>query len=105
MSARFFGDLCDEVDIPTNGTLSRVVHSDDAVRLVLFGFDGGQELTEHTAALPVIIQVLTGTVTISLTEVSHRMRPGAWLQLDAHEPHSVVADEPARIALTMIRSG
>ncbi len=42
-------DLASRADIPEAGTLSRVLHNDDRVRLVLFAFDAGQELTEHTA--------------------------------------------------------
>ncbi|NND03248.1 MAG: hypothetical protein HKN91_10715, partial [Acidimicrobiia bacterium] len=51
-AATVFRDLAAEVEIPTEGTLSKVIYKDDQVRLVLFAFDAGQELTEHTAAIP-----------------------------------------------------
>ena len=45
-------DLTDAVAIPDNGTLSRVLYADEHIRLVVFGFDRGQELTDHTAGVP-----------------------------------------------------
>ena len=41
-------DLLKEVEIPPNGTLSRTLYRDDNVKIVLFGFAGGQELSQHT---------------------------------------------------------
>ncbi len=41
---------------PESGTLSRTLHSDDDVRVVVFGFAEGEELTEHTSSRPAVIQ-------------------------------------------------
>ncbi len=98
-------DLVGAADIPPEGTLSRVVASEGPVRAVVFAFDRGQELTEHTASVPVIIQVLTGSLTVTVDGASHSMTPSTWLYLAAGEPHSVAADEPSRMLLTMIRGG
>ena len=65
---KFFGeqievpDLPAEIEIPREGTLSRVLYRDDRIRLVAFGFDVGQELTEHTAGSPAIVQGVTGRI-------------------------------------------
>ena len=75
------------------------------VRVVAFGFDRGQELTEHTASVPVIVQVLTGSLTVTVGGESHRMAPSSWMYLDPREPHSVFAEEPSRMLLTMVRGG
>ena len=96
-------NLISEVEIPVDGTLSRVLAKHGVVRLVVFAFDENQELTEHTAGVPVIIQVLSGAVTISVGGEDHLMSPASWLFLDADVPHSVTAHEPARLLLTMIR--
>ena len=37
-------NLLNELEIPKDGTLSRTLHRDDRVKIVLFGFAGGQEL-------------------------------------------------------------
>ena len=53
-----FTDLAAELAIPDDGTLSRTLYQDDQLRLVGFAFAEGQELTEHTSALAVVIQVV-----------------------------------------------
>lgn len=98
-------DLVGATDIPSDGTLSRVVAGEGSVRVVVFAFDRGQELTEHTASVPVIVQVLTGLLTVTVDGESHRMTPSSWIYLEAREPHSVFAEEPSRMLLTMVRSG
>jgi quercetin dioxygenase-like cupin family protein len=97
-------DLVDEVAIPRDGTLSRVVYKDDNLRLVLFGFDTGQELTEHTASVPAIIQLISGHMTATLGGDTVPLHPGSWLHMPAHLPHSVFAVEPSVMLLTMLRT-
>lgn len=105
MTTVFIEDVPSEVEIPADGTLSRVLAKEGPVRLVVFGFDAGQELTEHSAGAPVVIQVLTGSVTLVVGDEEHEMSPSAWLYLDAGVPHSVMAHEPSRLQLTLIRCG
>jgi hypothetical protein len=45
----FFADLAAKVQPPSDGTLSRTLYQDDRLKVVLFGFAAGQELSEHTA--------------------------------------------------------
>jgi quercetin dioxygenase-like cupin family protein len=95
--------LTDEVEITSDATISKVLTKDGPLRLVLFAFDEGEELTEHTASVPVVIQVVSGSLTVEASGERHRLDPDSWLYLEANEPHTVVADEPARMLLTMIR--
>jgi quercetin dioxygenase-like cupin family protein len=104
MSHVLFADLNTEVEIPADGTLSRVLSNEGQVRLVLFAFDRGQELTEHSSSLPAIVQVISGTLTVEAGGERHRLTPQSWLYLEPGESHSVFADEPARMLLTLIRS-
>ena len=53
-------DVAALVDVAPESTVSRTVMGAEGARLVLFAFDAGQELTEHTAAVPVLLQVLRG---------------------------------------------
>ncbi|MGF1667232.1 MAG: cupin domain-containing protein [Acidimicrobiia bacterium] len=96
-------DLAGTVEIPSEGTLSRVVAKPGPVRLVMFAFDQGQELTEHTASVPVVLQVVSGRLVVTVDGDRHVLTPSAWLYLDADQPHSVFAEEPSRLLLTMIR--
>jgi len=95
------GHLLDEVEIPENGTLSRVVFSGDGLRVVLFAFDEGQELTDHTASVPAVIQVIKGRLGLTLGDDTVEIRADSWVHMDAHLPHAVVALEPSVLILTL----
>ena len=102
-AATVIADLVSEVDIPKDGTLSRVLFKDDNLRLVLFAFDTDQELTEHTASMPAIVQVISGRARLDLGEETITAIPGSWIHMPAHLPHSVLALEPTVLLLTLIR--
>lgn len=95
-------DLLKEVEIPEEGTLSRVVYKDDAIRVVVFAFDEGQELTDHTAAKPAIVQVISGRITLDLDGTPVDLEPGSWVRMEANLIHAVVALEPSVMLLTLL---
>lgn len=103
MSHTLITDLPGRAEVPERGTLSRVLHDDGRLRLVLFAFDEGQELTEHTASVPAVLQVVSGRFRVTAGGEAFAMGPDAWLLLDAQEAHSLVAEEPSRLLLTMFR--
>ena len=102
---RLVESLEDEVAAQPQSTVSKVVVRDGPLRLVMFAFDAGEELTEHTATVPVVLQVLTGAVSVEAGGDRVQLLAGGWLFLEANEPHSVVADEPTKMLLTMVRTG
>lgn len=101
--ATTIANLTDEIEIPQDGTLSRVLFKDDDIRLVLFGFDTGQELTEHTASMPALLQIVSGRARLELGNEVVTAGPGSWVHMPAHLPHSVLAQEPTVMLLTLIR--
>ena len=96
-------DLLGEVDIPRDGTLSRVVHKSDRIRLVVFAFDTDQELTEHRSASAAIAQVPQGRIDFTVGGETHEMTPSSWLYMDPDESHSLVAREPSILLLTLLK--
>lgn len=95
--------LLEEVQIPTDGTLSRVIFKDDEIRLVVFAFDAGQELTDHTAGVSAIIQVVRGRLALTLGEVRTEIGPSGWVHMEPHLSHAVLALEPTVMLLTLVR--
>jgi quercetin dioxygenase-like cupin family protein len=95
-------DLASLVDVSTDATVSRTVLKAEGVRLVLFSFDAGQELSEHTAAMPVLLQVLDGRLTVASGGRTVELVPGGVVHLPTRAPHTVVALEPTRMLLTML---
>lgn len=101
MAAHFIPDVVADVSIPENGTLSKALYS-DSVRLVVFTFDTGQQLTEHTTPRPAILQVHQGRLELEAGGKTNVGTPGSWLYLDPGEPHSVTAREPSVLLLTLL---
>jgi len=95
-------DLAALAAVAEDSTVSRTVVKAEGMRLVLFAFDAGQELTEHTAAVPVLVQALDGAFDLTADGRTVQLRPGDVVHLRTRVPHAVVACEPGRLLLTMI---
>jgi len=95
-------DLRSEVTVPKDGILSRTVHSGAGLTLTLFGFDAGQELTEHTSSRAAVIEILDGEAEVVLDGDVHRLTSGAWIAMPPGMTHAIRAVTPLRMALTLL---
>ena len=95
-------NLLQEVEIPQDGTLSRTLHRDDRVKIVLFGFAGGQELSQHTAAVPAILQIVNGDARVTLDGEEKELSAGSWVFMEANLPHAIYARTDVIMLLTML---
>jgi quercetin dioxygenase-like cupin family protein len=95
-------NLLNELEIPKDGTLSRTLHRDDRVKIVLFGFAGGQELSQHTASVPAIIEILSGEARVTLDGEEKELSRGSWVFMEANLPHAVYAKSDVVMLLTML---
>ena len=97
----FIEDLASLIDIQEEATVSRTVLREDGLRAVLFGFDKDQALSEHTAAMPVTIQVLEGKLRVGGEGREIELTTGGVVYLSARLPHTVYAVEPSKMLLQM----
>lgn len=97
----FIEDLASLIDIQEEATVSRTVLREDGLRAVLFGFDKDQALSEHTAAMPVTIQVLEGKLRVGGEGREIELTAGGIVYLSARLPHTVYAVEPSKMLLQM----
>jgi|GEM_PF-160485 len=95
-------DLAELVEVQPEATVSRTVVRADGVRVVLFAFAAGQVLTEHTAAMPVLLQVVEGHLRVDAAGRVADLRPGDLIHLDTRLPHAVEAMEDSKLALLML---
>ncbi len=93
------------VEVPAVGTLSRTLHADGDVRVVVFGFAAGEELTEHTSTRPAVIQVLRGRLELTLAGARVMAEEGTWVHMGAGLRHAVRAETPAVMLLTLLTTG
>lgn len=101
----FFADLAAEAKPVARGIHSQTLYDGPDVRLVLFAFAPGEELSEHTAARPAVVHVLDGEGDAVLGGEPHALEPGTWFRMPARMPHSILARTPLRLALYLLPAG
>lgn len=96
-------NLLDLVAYQPGAVVSRVIMKQKTGNVSLFAFAAGQELSEHTAPFDALVQVLEGTVDITIAGQAHPTRAGEIILMPAHQPHALKAQTPMKMVLTMIR--
>lgn len=90
------------IEVAPDATVSRTVLKGEGARVVLFAFDAGQELSEHTAAVPILLQVLDGRLRVGAGGEQVELTLGGMVHIGSRVPHDVLAMEPSRMILTML---
>lgn len=100
----FFTDLAAQLPaVPADSILSRTVFQDDHLKAIVFKFAPGQELSEHTAAVPAIVHILAGEATLTLGPDAYPVTVGAWAHMPPHLAHSIKAQTPVVMLLLMLK--
>ena len=98
--------LTEAVQTAPAGIVSRTVLSADDVRVVLFSFAEGQELTAHTNRRRALVQILDGECDFQFGGKWHRLAAGNLLHLPPNDPHAVRAGAgPFSMLLTLCADG
>ncbi len=103
-SFTYFERFEDIADLPNDGILSRTILNEPALRLVLFHFAKGQELTDHTSATPAVIQIISGEVHLRLGDEMREAHPGTMVYMPANVNHGVFAKTNTTMLLHMLKS-
>ena len=99
----FFEQIDQQItEIPPDSIVSRTLHNTPELKVILFGFAPGQELSEHTAARPAILHFLRGEARLTLGEDAYTVTAGAFVQMPAQLPHSVLAETEVVMLLLML---
>jgi len=104
MDYRYIASMAAEVAPPPDGILSRTLHDDDRLRVVLFGFSEGQQLSEHTASVPAVLHLLEGEAVLKLGQDEIQAKAGAWAYMRPKLPHGIVAKTPLILLLLMLKA-
>ena len=99
----YISELTKEVNIPANGILSRTIYNDDRLKVIVFGFDRGQELSAHTAPMPAVLHILQGEARLTLGADSLEARAGAWVHMPPQLEHGILAKTPVVMLLMMLK--
>ena len=88
--------------IQPDSIVSRTFYKDEQIKGILFGFDTGQELSEHTSSQAAIIQIVQGEATLTLGEDRHELSAGSWIHMPPRLKHSVYAKTALVMLLLML---
>ncbi len=98
----YVGDLAAQIpELQPDSIISRTIYTDDQIKVILFAFAPGQELSEHTASVPATLHFLEGEAQLILGEDEHEAMPGTWVHMPAKLPHSVYANALVKMLLIM----
>jgi quercetin dioxygenase-like cupin family protein len=98
----YFPDLAGEAPHVSRGIHSQTLCDGPDLRLVLFAFAPGEELSEHTAARPAVVHVLDGEGDAIVGGEPRALAPGTWFRMPAGMAHSIHARTPLRMALYLL---
>ena len=98
-----YRDLATELTIQVGSTISKTLYQDDSLKVVLFGFDAGQELSEHTAAVPAVLHVIEGHATVTLADQAFEAHANSFVHMAAKLPHSIKAHQPTKMLLMLLK--
>jgi quercetin dioxygenase-like cupin family protein len=97
-----FLDLAQEAQSPDKGILSRTLFNADRLKVVVFGFAQGEELSEHTAPMPAVLHFLQGEAKLTLGDDRHEAKPGTWVHMPTGLRHSIQAKTPVVMLLLLL---
>lgn len=83
-----FGDIIQASDA---GIVSRTLLQSPELRVVLFTFAEGQELTPHTSRRRALVHIIDGSCDFFYADAWHRLEAGAFLHMPPDHLHAVKA--------------
>jgi quercetin dioxygenase-like cupin family protein len=95
--------LADLVQYAEGSIVSRAIAQRPVGSLTLFAFDEGQALSEHTAPFDALVQVLDGSVELTIGGKAVLAEAGQSVLMPANVPHAVNARRRFKMLLSMIR--
>ncbi|HNY01878.1 MAG TPA: cupin domain-containing protein [Bacteroidales bacterium] len=93
----------EKVDYSPEGIISKRVIDRPVGTVTLFSFDEGQRLSTHSAPYDAMVQVIEGTVEITINDQPFTLVGGETIIMPAGIPHALLAKEKFKMVLTMIK--
>ncbi len=91
-------------EIQAEGVVSRTVTNTPAFKATLFGFDAGQELTEHQTPQPALLHFISGEFDLTLGGEAQTASAGSWLYMPPNLAHALRARSAGRFLLVILKT-
>ncbi len=92
------------VDYQSGSIVSREILKGATGKVMVFAFDQGEGLSEHTSPFNALVQMIEGEAEITISGQPHRVKEGELILMPAQQPHALKAVQRFKMILTMIRS-
>lgn len=96
-------DMSGMIEYAAGGVISKQVLKNDSGNITLFSFDKGQGLSEHTAPFDAVVEILDGEAEITIAGKRLSLTAGQSVIMPADIPHALLAKQPFKMLLTMIK--
>jgi quercetin dioxygenase-like cupin family protein len=96
-------DLAASIEYSPEGIISRQIVRNNAGNVILFSFDEGQLLSEHTAQFDVIIHILEGEANVIIDRKENILTTGEAVIMPANVPHALKAVKKFKMILITIK--
>ena len=94
--------LAEDLPIIKESTTSRVVVTNDLIRVVQFTFDAGELLTAHSSPRAGVVQLLEGEMSFTIGEDERTLHTADTVYLAPGQEHALTAITPCRLSLVMV---
>ena len=99
----FFQEMDLELpEIPPDSIVSRTIYQDEKIKVILFGFAPGQELSEHTSTMIALLHFLRGEASLTLGQDQKEAQAGTWVRIAPNLSHSIQAHSALTLLLVLI---
>ena len=94
-------DLKKEMNFVPGGIASRTIRRDRNAKTVLFYFDAGQQLSEHTATVAATMHFVEGRARVKLGRRWRNAGPDTWIAMEPGLAHAITAKTKLVMLLTL----
>lgn len=92
------------VEYQEKAIVSKEIIKKDTGTITVFAFDEGEGLSEHTAPFDAMVQILDGTLELTIDRELYELKKGDMIIMPANVPHALHAVKRFKMVLSMIKS-
>lgn len=92
------------VEYQEGSVVSKEIIKKETGTVTVFAFDKNEGLSEHTAPFNAMVQVIDGTLELTIDGELFTLTKGNMIIMPANIPHALHAKERFKMVLTMIKS-
>ena len=97
-------ELANLVEYQEKAVVSKEIIKKETGTITIFAFDKEEGLSEHTAPFDALVQVLEGTLELTIDSKKYTLKQGEIIIMPSNIPHALHAKERFKMILSMIKS-